>query len=89
MIPVELTDGGPNMEEVEELAGKDPAIKGMWCVPKYSNPTGVVYSDEVVERLARMPAAAGDFRIFWDNSYAVHHVNILSLLQAHTSSSQL
>jgi DNA-binding transcriptional MocR family regulator len=74
MIPVELTDSGPNMEEVEELAGRDPAVKGMWCVPKYSNPSGVVYSEETVERLASMKTAASDFRILWDNAYTVHHL---------------
>jgi DNA-binding transcriptional MocR family regulator len=74
MIPVELTGSGPNMEEVEALAGKDPAVKGMWCVPKYSNPSGVVYADEAVERLASMKTAAADFRIFWDNAYTVHHL---------------
>lgn len=74
MIPVALEQDGPDMTVVEELAASDPAIKGMWCVPKYSNPTGTVYSPEVIERLARMRTAAPDFRVFWDNAYSVHHL---------------
>jgi DNA-binding transcriptional MocR family regulator len=74
MIPVELRGDGPDMDTVERLVAGDAGIKGIWCVPKYSNPTGEVFSEAVVERLAGMPARAADFRIFWDNAYAVHHL---------------
>jgi DNA-binding transcriptional MocR family regulator len=74
MIPVELTAEGPDMEMVEALAREDDAIKAIWCVPRYSNPTGTTYSAEVVERLARMPAKARDFTIIWDNAYKEHHL---------------
>lgn len=74
MISIPLTGRGPDMAEVERLVAADASIKGMWCVPKYSNPTGESYADEVVERLASMPTAAPDFRLFWDNAYGVHHL---------------
>lgn len=74
MVPVPLTGEGPDMAVVEPLVASDPTIKGIWCVPKYSNPTGEVYAPAVVERLARMPAAAADFRLFWDNAYCEHHL---------------
>lgn len=91
MISVPLREDGPDMDQVERLVAHDKSIKGMWCMPKYSNPTGTVYSSQVIERFASMKTAAPDFRLFWDNAYAVHHLttervqiaNVLELCARH------
>ena len=74
MVTVPMNDDGPDVDEVERLAASDPGIKGMWLVPTYANPTGSVVTQEVAARLAAMPTAAPDFKIFWDNAYALHHL---------------
>ena len=74
MINININQNGPDITQIKELVEKNPSIKGIWCVPKYSNPTGITYKNEIVTAFAKLRPAAEDFRIFWDNAYAIHHL---------------